>query len=105
MKAFLSHSSEDKEFVQAIARELGRQFCVFDEYSFETGEQLKRSIEQGIDDSSIFVLFASRKALDSVWVEFEEQEAWFRQLRASLTNRTYAVEWAHPRVQVFTDLE
>ncbi len=28
MKAFLSHSSEDKEFVQAIARELGRQFCV-----------------------------------------------------------------------------
>jgi hypothetical protein len=37
MKAFLSHSSKDKQFVTAVAKELGRQFCVFDEQVFETG--------------------------------------------------------------------
>lgn len=71
MKAFLSHSSQDKQFVGAVAKELGRQFCVFDEQVFETGNEFKDSIERGLDESSVFVLFASRKALESIWVKFE----------------------------------
>jgi tetratricopeptide (TPR) repeat protein len=85
MKAFLSHSSIDKQFVQAVAKELGRQFCVFDEQSFATGEEFKRSIETGLDESSVFVLFASLKSLESLWVNFEIEEAWYRRLRATLS--------------------
>jgi tetratricopeptide (TPR) repeat protein len=85
MKAFLSHSSEDKEFVRAVAKELGRQFCVFDEQVFATGEEFKSSIERGFDESSVFVLFGSRNAIDSIWVKFETEEAWFRKLRNSLS--------------------
>jgi len=85
MKAFLSHSSRDKEFVRAVAKELGRQHCVFDEQAFETGDEFKASIERGLDESAVFVLFASRSARASIWVAFEEDEAWFRRLRQTLT--------------------
>ncbi|HEX7315258.1 MAG TPA: TIR domain-containing protein [Pyrinomonadaceae bacterium] len=85
MKAFLSHSSQDKEFVRAVANQLGRQFCIFDEQAFSTGEEFKKSIEEGLDDAAVFVLFASRKALESVWVNFEVDEAWYRKIRASIS--------------------
>lgn len=80
MKAFLSHSSKDKEFIRAIANELGRQFCLFDEQVFNTRDELKVSIEKVLDESSIFVLFLSKNALDSVWVKYEIDEAWLRKL-------------------------
>lgn len=85
MKAFLSHSSKDKEFVRAVATTLHRQYCVFDENSFETGTEFKKSIEKGLDESSVFVLFASSNSLSSVWVEFEIDEAWYRRLQHKLT--------------------
>ncbi len=81
MKAFLSHSSKDKEFVRSIAKELGRQYCVFDEQVFATGDEFKKSIEQGLDDSAVFVLFASQASLESIWVKFETDEAWYRKLK------------------------
>jgi tetratricopeptide (TPR) repeat protein len=85
MKAFLSHSSQDKELVRAVAKELGRRFCVFDEQVFSTGIEFKESIKQSLDETSVFVLFASQKALESVWVKFELDEAWFRKLQQSLS--------------------
>lgn len=84
MKAFLSHSWSDKEFVTAVAEELGRQFCVFDEYWFRTGEEFKTSIEQGLDESSVFVLFASIESLKSIYVNFEINEAWYQKLQRNL---------------------
>ncbi len=41
VRAFLSHSSKDKEFVRAVAQEMGRQHCIFDEQAFETGNEFK----------------------------------------------------------------
>ena len=84
MKAFLSHSSHDKEFVRAIAKELGRQFCVFDEQAFSTGDEFKTSIEKGLDESDIFVLFASKHSLESIWVNYEIEEAWYRKLQKNI---------------------
>ena len=84
MKAFLSHSSHDKEFVKKVATELGRQYCIFDEQVFETGEEFTRSIEQGLDDSSVLTLLASRNSVKSLWVKFEMEEAWYRKLSGSL---------------------
>jgi tetratricopeptide (TPR) repeat protein len=84
MKAFLSHSSKDKELVESVANELGRQFCVYDKRSFETGIEFQDSIKNGLDESALFVLFASTNSLESVWVEFEITEAWYRKLNKSL---------------------
>jgi len=84
MKAFLSHSSHDKEYVQAVAKELGRQFCIFDDQVFATGDEFKASIAHGLDEGDVFVLFASRAALESIWVNFEIDEAGYQKLRNNL---------------------
>lgn len=84
-KAFLSHSSTDKEFVRAIAIALGRQFCTFDEQVFDTGETFKSSIERHLDKSSVFVLFATRDAIKRMWVNFEMDEAWYRVLEGNIS--------------------
>lgn len=77
MKAFLSHSSANKDFVTEVTKHLGRQFCVFDKQSFQSGIEFKDSIEKGLKDSSLFVLFASPEALESIWVQFEISEAFY----------------------------
>lgn len=85
MKAFLSHSSVDKEFVRAVAKTLGRPFCIFDEQTFETGTEFKLSIEEGLSESDVFVLFASSKALESLWVNFEIEGAWYKKLEKKIS--------------------
>ena len=85
IKAFLSHAWTNKEFVRAVADELGRQFCVFDEYSFDSAETFKKSIETHLDESSVFVFFASEVALTRPWVEFELEETWYKHLEGSIT--------------------
>ena len=77
MKAFLSHSSANKDFVETVATQLGRQFCVFDKQSFQSGIEFKDSIVKGLNDSGLFVLFASPEALASIWVQFEINEAFY----------------------------
>jgi hypothetical protein len=52
MKAFLSHSSLDKEFIREVANKLGRLNCIFDERSFSSGKEFKEEIE-GIVDPEI----------------------------------------------------
>lgn len=84
-RAFLSHSSTEKEFVCAVASELGRQFCLFDEQVFEDGEQFKVAIETMLDESAVFVLFLSEVTLERVWVQFEITEAWYRKLEGKIS--------------------
>lgn len=84
-RAFLSHSSTDKEFVRAVANELGRQFCLFDEQVFEDGEQFKHAIETMLDESAVFILFVSAATLERMWVKFEIDEAWYRILEARIS--------------------
>jgi tetratricopeptide (TPR) repeat protein len=86
MKAFLSHSSRDAEFVHAVANELGRQFTWLDQQAFDTGDEFISAMERGLSESSVFVLFASRHALESIFVEFEITEA-RRQLIAKSLDR------------------
>lgn len=74
-RAFLSHSSKDKELVEEVALELGRQQCVFDKFSFQTGEEFRQAIRRGLKESSLFVLLASEATFNSLWVDWEQQEA------------------------------
>ncbi|UJF29293.1 toll/interleukin-1 receptor domain-containing protein [Kaistella sp. 97-N-M2] len=74
-KAFLSHSSKDKEIVRKVANQLGNKNCVLDEISFDPGRITLEQIFSELDSSDIFVLFISDDSLESEWVKKEIQRA------------------------------
>lgn len=74
-KAFLSHSSEDKDLVRKVAEQLGNKNCVLDEISFEPGRKTLEQIFSELDTSDIFVLFISHQSLESLWVKKEINRA------------------------------
>jgi tetratricopeptide (TPR) repeat protein len=74
-KAFLSHSSKDKEIVRKVAKQLGNKNCVLDEISFGPGRNTLEQIFNELESSDIFVLFISDDSLNSPWVKKEIQKA------------------------------
>jgi hypothetical protein len=74
-KIFLSHSSQNKDFIRPIAKYFGNDRCVFDEVSFEAGMPTLIEIFKNIDLSSLFVYFISDAALNSTWVQQEINRA------------------------------
>ncbi len=70
-KVFLSHSSKQKPFVSAIAKKLGKNNIIYDEYTFEAAEITLDEIYKGIDQTGIFVFFISKESLESEWVKKE----------------------------------
>ena len=85
MKAFLSHSSADKEsYVRIVTSHLAKDDIVYDEVSFESGEQTLSEIIRGLDESTVFCLFISNTSLDSAWVRQEIDAASVRLASGSL---------------------
>ena len=74
-RAFLSHSSKQKDFVREVYKLLGKPRCVFDECCFENGKKLIDEIVKGISSSDLFVLFVSNDSLNSKWVQIEISKA------------------------------
>src|SRR5579863_9121538 len=70
-KVFLSLSNVDRTFVAQVRSRLPAGLAYFYEESFENGESLLRAMERAVNDSAVFVLFASRLGLKSPWVQFE----------------------------------
>lgn len=70
-KIFLSHSSNDKNYVRPIFNYFGKDRSVFDEMTFEFGMKTIEEIFKGIDSSDIFVFFISNDSLNSKWVSEE----------------------------------
>lgn len=71
-RAFLSHSSEQKDFVRQVFKLLGgKSRCIFDECCFENGKMINDEIEKGMNKSDLFVLFISNSSLNSKWVQRE----------------------------------
>lgn len=83
-KAFLSHSSIDKEYVSEVAAALGRARVHIDEKSFDAGSDFRTEIRRTLDDSECFVFFVSPDSLESVWCKFELDEAELRAARGTL---------------------
>ncbi len=74
-KAFLSHSSKDKDLIRKVAIQLGNKNCVLDEISFDPGRKTLEQIFVELDSSDIFVLFISDESLESPWVKKEINRA------------------------------
>lgn len=75
LKIFLSLSYVDSEFVAQVRSRLPNGLAYFYEESFENGEALLSAMERAVSDSAVFVLFASKEALQSPWVRFEIDQA------------------------------
>jgi len=69
--AFISHSSKNKPFVEELAKKLGIDNCVVDEYKFDAGSKTLLQIFENLDRTDLFVLIISGAALESDWVTLE----------------------------------
>lgn len=70
-RAFLSHSSFDKDFVAKVFEVLGTGRCVFDAKTFKRNADLESQIRDGLEQCDIYVLFLSAATLKSGWVTSE----------------------------------
>jgi len=70
-RIFLSHSSDDKDFVRPIFEYFGADRCVYDEATFEAGMPTLKEIFHGLEKSDLFVFFISNASLNSKWVQKE----------------------------------
>lgn len=78
---FLSYSHEDAEIVQRVAKRLGgRERCWLYDWEAKIGLPVFQ-FDRGIADSRIFVLFWSKDAALSPWVEEETNQARMRLMR------------------------
>ena len=84
MKIFLSHSSKDKDIVSKVYDELGHAICHYDLATFDPTGFLPDEIYTALSESTHFVLFASKAALESKWVEGEIKIAFQNWMRAGV---------------------
>lgn len=78
-RVFLSHSSKDKWIVNQIATDLVNLGIApwLDEWEIRAGESIPQKISVGIKDSKCVVVFLSKNAVASKWVEREwEAKYW-----------------------------
>ena len=73
---FLSHSSADKEsYVKIVVNQLQKYLdehtIYYDEYTFESGMRSMEEINRSLNQTDLFVVFLSKKALESDWVKKE----------------------------------
>jgi hypothetical protein len=72
---FLSLEGADEPFVAQVSRFLPDGLAYFYPRSFANGEALISAMEERVGKTSLFVLFASKKAVKSPWVGFEIDKA------------------------------
>jgi tetratricopeptide (TPR) repeat protein len=87
MKVFLSHSTKDKQFVQAIAADLEAEkidpwLC---EVDVEVGDNFVAKIEEGLREADLAVLFWSPEAVASDWTRLEWTSVTAREISESRT--------------------
>lgn len=70
-KAFVSHSSIDKALLGEVISLVSAARWEIDSLTFEEGKTSADQILQSMTRSNLFVLFASKNALESNWVQSE----------------------------------
>ena len=85
MKAFLSHSSKDKNIVREVAKIIGESRCQYDEYTFEY-TLTQQAIRRALSKSNLFVLFLSESSIKSSFVDDEIRSSFEFRGRGLLEN-------------------
>jgi hypothetical protein len=78
MKAFISHSSIDKPFVERLATDLRTRERIdawFDKWEIMPGDRIPQKLEEGLANAGILVLVLSPESVNSQWVSYEK-DAW-----------------------------
>jgi tetratricopeptide (TPR) repeat protein len=81
MRAFLSHSSANKQIVIAVHDALEKDATWLDRAEIEWGDLFLEKIARGISSATDFVLFWSAPAAKSEWVRLEINMAFIQALR------------------------
>lgn len=81
-RAFISHSSVDKEIAERLSRDLISHGIDtwFDKWEIMPGDSLRRKIEQGISEASHFIVLLTLNSLKSEWVQIELDAAMVRKI-------------------------
>ncbi|MFP4100230.1 toll/interleukin-1 receptor domain-containing protein [Coleofasciculus sp.] len=95
MKAFISHSSIDKPFVERLATDLRSREGIdawLDKWEILPGDRIPDKLEDGLTNAGILVLVLSPDSVNSQWVSYEK-DAWLmaqveEEKRAKLESRT-----------------
>src|SRR3990172_7256918 len=74
-KAFVSHSSAEKPLVEKVVALVTGARWEIDAFTFDEGATSADEIFRAMSRSSLFVLFASTRAMQSPWVASELQIA------------------------------
>ncbi|MEQ8467699.1 toll/interleukin-1 receptor domain-containing protein [Coleofasciculus sp. E1-EBD-02] len=78
MKAFISHSSIDKPFVERLATDLRTREGIdawLDKWEILPGDRIPDKLEDGLANAGILVLVLSPDSVNSQWVSYEK-DAW-----------------------------
>lgn len=80
-KAFLSHTSADKQIARRLALELAKAGVDvwLDEWAIRVGESISRQIDDALRDCRYLILLLSPAAVQSKWVEKEWRAAFWRE--------------------------
>lgn len=90
LKVFLSYSSKQKNYVEIVAKNLGKSNIIFDKWTFEEGNKTIDEIFQGLSETGVFVLFISNEALESEWIKKEIENA-YTLIKAGNIKRLYPI--------------
>lgn len=80
MKAFLSHTSSDKDLVRLVHQKLESKNAWYDAADIENGESIPEKINEGLRYATHYVLFWSQRASKSNWVRAELNAAFVRMM-------------------------
>jgi len=82
-RVFLSHSSKDKPLVNQIATDLAKLNVApwLDSWHIRAGESIPQKVSLGIKDSECVVVFLSKNAVASHWVEREWQAKYWDEIQ------------------------
>lgn len=82
LKIFLSHASEDKQFVKRLADDLfDRGLLVwYDEWEIKGGQSITERIKTGIEESAFMAVVLSKNSVDKGWVKKEIEQGLFKEI-------------------------
>ena len=86
-KAFICHSSKDKEYARFVAKKLRRANVIFDEFSFEPGQDFREEILKHLDQSALFVFLASGESIQSTWCKHEIDQAHLKRMDGGISGQ------------------